>query len=469
MSPAGRWSTEHDAVVVGAGPNGLVAANLLVDAGWSVLVLEAQPDPGGAVRSDREVHPDFVTDTFSAFYPLAAASRTVQALGLEEHGLAWEHAPAVLGHPTRDGPWALLSRDRDATAAGLEASGAGDGDRWLDLCRSWDRLGGPMVDALTGPFPPVRPGLRTLTALPGAGGLDLVRTLAAPATVLAQRFEGTAPGLLLSGCAGHADLPVDGAGSGLFAVLMAMLAQTVGFPVPRGGAGELAVALTRRLEAAGGTLVCDTEVTRVEVDGGRTCGVRTATGEGHRARFAVLADVGAPALFRRLLRPEDVPARVAKQLDGFTYDPGTVKVDWALDGPVPWAVPTPQAPGTVHIADSVTQMNEATAQVAAGVVPADPFLLVGQMTASDPTRSPAGTESLWAYTHVPGPDGRATQDAGDGGIRGGGTTTTPNGWPTGSRRGWSSTRRGSGPGSWPGGSSARASWSSGTRTWWAAP
>ena len=118
-----------------------------------------------------------------------------------------------------------------------------------------------------------------------------------------------------------------------------MLGQTVGWPVPRGGAGELTAALVRRLEAAGGTVACGAEVTRVEVDGGRACGVGTATGERHRARLAVLADVGAPALFGRLLRPADVPARVARQLDGFGYDPGTVKVDWALDGPVPGPSP----------------------------------------------------------------------------------------------------------------------------------
>ena len=110
--------TLYDAVVIGAGPNGLVAANRLVDAGWSVLVLEAQPSVGGAVASAEDVHPGFVHDTFSSFYPLAAASPAVQSLRLEEHGLRWSHAPAVLGHPLPDGRWALQLRDREATAAG---------------------------------------------------------------------------------------------------------------------------------------------------------------------------------------------------------------------------------------------------------------------------------------------------------------------------------------------------------------
>ena len=416
MSPDG--DTRHDAVVVGAGPNGLVAANLLVDAGWSVLVLEAQPEPGGAVRSDREVHPDFVHDTFSAFYPLAAASATVQSLRLEEHGLQWEHAPAVLGHPTEDGAWAVLARDREVTAALLDDAAAGDGERWLDLCATWDRVGDDLIGALTSPFPPVRHGLGLVRSLPGAGGLDLVRTLASPATALARTFDGPGAGLLLAGCAGHADLPLDSTGSGVFAVLMAMLGQTVGFPVPRGGAGELTAALVRRLDAGGGELRCEAEVERVLVDGGRAVGVRTADGGRHLADRAVVADVTAPALFHALLDPADVPSRVERSMRHFEWDPGTVKVDWALDRPVPWSSPPPMAPGTVHVADSVTQMTEATAQVTSGAVPAAPFLLMGQMTATDPGRSPAGTESLWAYTHVPHPSRGGVVDAGDGGIRG---------------------------------------------------
>jgi phytoene dehydrogenase-like protein len=134
----------------------------------------------------------------------------------------------------------------------------------------------------------------------------------------------------------------------------------------------------------------------------------------------VVADVGAPALFGALLAPDDVPDRVRRSMRSFAYDPGTVKVDWALDGPVPWASPPPVAPGTVHVADSVADMARAVAQVSAGVVPASPFLLAGQMTTADPDRSPAGTESVWAYTHVPQP-GDTTADGADGaggGIRG---------------------------------------------------
>lgn len=393
----------YDAIVIGAGPNGLVAANVLADAGWSVLVLEAQPTPGGAVRSDRGVHPEFVHDTFSAFYPLALASRAVTALRLEDHGLAWEHAPAVLGHPFGEGQWAVLHRDREMTATGLDALRAGDGDAWLDLCRTWDRIGPGLVDALTSPFPPLRAGARLLPALARSGGLDTVRRLATPVTSLGRAlFAGPAARLLLAGNAGHADFPLDSPGSGVFGVLMTMLGQTVGFPVPRGGAQSLTDALVARFTGLGGRLETGAEVERIVVRGGRVTGVLTRQGDSYDAT-TVVADVAAPHLFGGLVRNEDLPPRLVRGMRDFELDPGTVKVDWALSGPAPWNGSPPHMPGTVHIADSVQEMTQTLAQVSSGVVPDRPFLLTGQMTTSDPSRSPAGTESFWAYTHVPQP------------------------------------------------------------------
>lgn len=407
-----RPESGHDVIVIGAGPNGLVAANALADAGWSVLVLEEQPTPGGSVRSDHGVQPDFVHDTFSAFYPLAAASPTLRSLGLEQHGLQWCHAPAVLGHPRPDGEWALLHRDRELTASLLDAQHPGDGEAWLSLCRQWDVIGDQLVRALLSPFPPIRHGIGALLRLPRAGGLGLLKTLLMPVDAQARRFGGDAPGLLLAGNAGHADIPLDAPGSGLMAMVLAMLGQTVGFPVPRGGASELSAALARRLSSLGGEVICGCRVTGIQVEHGRATAVVTADHRRHPARRAVVADVMAPALYQQLLPAEAVPRRVSEAVSGFELDPGTVKVDWALSGPVPWSQAPPHAPGTLHIADSLDDIRTATAQVRARTIPHQPFLLAGQMTTTDATRSPAGTESMWAYAHVPQPDGSPVEDAG---------------------------------------------------------
>jgi phytoene dehydrogenase-like protein len=405
-----------DAIVIGAGPNGLVAANHLIDAGWSVLVLEEQPTVGGAVRSDTDVHPDFVHDTFSTFYPLAAASRTIGNLGLEDYGLVWRHAPAVLGHPGVGGEWAMLHRDRNITASLMEQQHPGDGDAWLELCGMWDQIGDALITALLTPFPPVRGGLATLRHLPKVGGLDFVKMLLSPVVEMADtRFGGAAPGVLLAGNAGHADIPLDAPGSGLMGLMMTMLGQTVGFPVPEGGAGMLTQSLARRFEDRGGLVQTSARVAHIDVTNGRATGVRTADGTPYTAMRAVVADVVASSLYGQLLDPGDVPAKVHERMQHFRLDPGTVKVDWALDGPIPWASPPPYAPGTFHVADTRHQMNEALQQVHAGYVPASPFLLAGQMTTTDPTRSPAGTESVWAYTHVPQ---KTIGDAGDGSVRG---------------------------------------------------
>lgn len=391
-----------DAVVIGAGPNGLVAANLLADAGWSVEVLEAQPEPGGAVRSDRGVHPDYVSDLFSAFYPLAAASPVLARLELDQEGLRWERAPRVLAHPLPDGRCAVLSRGAAETAANLDTFAAGDGAAWLDLVATWNRLGPDLLGALFTPFPPVRSGARLAARLRSAGGLRLVRSLVLPVRRLGEeQFGGEGGRLLLAGNALHADLGPEAAGSGGYGWLMSMLGQTYGFPVPVGGAGALAASLARRLERRGGAVRCGEKVTEVVVRGGRAVGVRTERGESVPASRAVLADVSAPALYGELVDAAHLPRRVLDDLRRFQWDFATFKVDWALSGPVPWTAAEAGKAGTVHLGDGVDGLTRFAAQLATGQVPDRPFLLFGQMTTADATRSPVGTESAWAYTHVP--------------------------------------------------------------------
>ncbi|MFD3871847.1 phytoene desaturase family protein [Streptomyces sp. NPDC058623] len=405
-----------DAVVIGAGPNGLVAANLLVDAGWSVEVLEAQDEPGGAVRSDRGVDPDFVSDVFSAFYPLAAASPVLAGLDLAREGLRWTHAPRVLAHPLLDGRCAVLERRVQDTCAGLAEFADTDGDAWEALYRTWARLGPDLVQALFTPFPPVRDGLRLAGKLRAAGGLRFARMLALPVRRLGEEtFVGEGGRLLLAGNALHADLAPEAAGSGGFGWLMSMLGQSHGFPVPVGGAGALTTALVDRFRRGGGVLRCGERVASVVVRSGRAVGVRTEGGEDVPAGRAVLADTSAPALYRDLVGEEHLPARLLRDLERFQWDFATFKVDWALTGPVPWSAPGAAGAGTVHLADGVDGLTRFASRIATGYVPDEPFVLFGQMTTADPGRSPAGTESAWAYTHVPQ---RVIGDAGADGITG---------------------------------------------------
>ncbi|HMG25244.1 MAG TPA: NAD(P)/FAD-dependent oxidoreductase [Acidimicrobiia bacterium] len=394
--------TSPDAVVIGSGPNGLVGANLLADQGWQVLVLEAQPDPGGAVRSGEVTEPGYVHDRFSAFYPLAAASPVIRSLGLEEFGLRWRHAPIALANPTPDGGCVVLSTDLDETAASLDNDAPGDGAAWRDLYARWQRVGRHLVDALLTPFPPVLAGARLAAALGPAEWGRFARLLLLPVRTMAdEAFSGTGGGLLLGGNTLHTDLGPEQTLGGLFGWLLASLGQEHGFPVPQGGAGRLTDALVRRLDARGGRVVCSTAVTSIEVRGRRAVAVRTEHGDEVDAPRAVLADVGAPALYGSLVREEHLPARVVDGMRRFRYDHATVKIDWALDGPVPWTAEPARRAGTVHLGDSLDHLSEFATQLATGHIPARPFVLIGQMTTSDPTRSPPGTESLWGYTHVP--------------------------------------------------------------------
>ena len=394
-------SGDLDAIVIGAGHNGLVAANLLAERGWSVLVLEAEDEPGGAVRSGEITEQGFTSDLFSSFYPLAAASPVMRSLKLEEHGLRWRRSPLAVAHPQAGGACPVISEDIEESAASLERFAPGDGQAWRELYAYWERAGGPFLDALLRPFPPVRGGVRLAMALGPRGLLDFGRFSVLPVRRLAEeRFDGDGGGWLLGGNALHADLTPDSAGGGLFGWVLCGLGQQYGFPVAEGGSRRLIEALVSRLRGHGGRLECGVRVQQVIVRSGRACGVRTEDGREIGAG-AVLASTVAPKLYRELVGEEHLPAGFPGRLRSFQFDNATVKVDWSLDGPIPWVAEDARRAGTIHVADDMDSLTRTTAQLSRGLIPDRPFLVMGQYSMVDPTRQPPGKDTAWAYTHVP--------------------------------------------------------------------
>ena len=406
---------DYDAVVVGAGHNGLVAANHLAERGWSVKVLEANDEPGGAVRSGEITEPGFISDRFSAFYPLAAASPVIQGLRLEEHGMRWRRADAPVAHPAADGRCALLSLDLEETVASLDAFAPGDGEAWRRLYAYWERVGPAFIESLLSPFPPVKGGLRLVRALGPNGVPRFLRFSLVPVRRLAEEnFEGEGGAWLLAGNALHADLTPDSTGGGLFGWILCSLGQQYGFPVVEGGAGNMITAMIRRLQSHGGSLETGCEVEKVIVRRGRAVGVRTTAGDEIRAR-AILADVGAPRLFLELVGEEHLPGGLVGDLRRFQYDNSSVKLDWALDGPIPWTAEDARRAGTIHVAEGMDALTRTSSQLSRNLIPDRPFLVLGQYASFEPSRAPEGKECAWAYTHIPQ---NSKGDSGEDGLTG---------------------------------------------------
>jgi phytoene dehydrogenase-like protein len=383
-----------DAVVIGSGPNGLAAAATLARHGWKVLVLEAKGRPGGAAWSEELTLPGYLHDVGAAFFPFADYSPAFRFLDLAGAGLEFRNAPRESCHPAPDGSVAAISRDLEQTVKSFGA----DGSAWRRLAQWQAGMGQRLVDALLAPLPGVGPalrlGIRNLLRLARAG-LSSTRAFAV------RHFRTEAARRVVPGLALHVDLgPDDFAGAGLGLVL-ALLAADSGFRVPLGGARAITQALLRRLGEANGTLRLNTHVDRILIRGGRAVAVRTGEGEEVPFRHAVLADVGAPALFLNLLQGREVPGLLRQQMKRFRYGWGTFKMDWALSGPVPWTAEEARESAVVHAGDSLADLTAFTRQVRAGELPANPYLVIGQQSLLDPGRAPAGGHTLWAYSRVP--------------------------------------------------------------------
>jgi phytoene dehydrogenase-like protein len=392
-----------DAVVIGSGPNGLVSAIELADAGWDVLVLEAAETFGGAVRSVTD--DGWVSDRFSSNYPLGVASPVIRALELEKFGLKWANAPLPVVHLLdEEGAAAAIHPDPEETAKSLGAEHPGDGDAWLRLYEQYVTIREPLLRSLLTTWPPVVPAVKLARKLGSVGELlRFARFMAMPMHRMGQElFDGRQGPALMAGNALHADAPLSGSVSGTMGWLLVMLAQDVGFPVAAGGSSAFSGALARRAERAGALLVSGTPVAGIDVSAGRVVGVRSASGETVRVTRAVVADTSAPVLYRQLLPEATLPAGLRRDLDErYEWDYPTVKLNFRLSGPVPWKSLDARSAGVVHLGGTANELLHLSTDLDTGRIPSQPFLLIGQTTKSDPTRSPEGTEAVWAYAHLP--------------------------------------------------------------------
>lgn len=362
-----------DAIVVGAGPNGLAAAVTLAREGLRVQVLERAEEPGGAVRSSRDVTlPDVLHDLGAAVFPLAAASPVLARWPLEAHGLRWIRSPLPLAHPLEGRRAAVLADSLEGTVHDL-----GDaGERWRALTgpatERWDVLAPDLFG------PPLRvPGAPAAVARFGARAL-------LPASWVAAALGDRRAGALWAGLAAHAALPLGMAGTSISALVLAAAGQRVGWPFPEGGAGRLTGALSSYLRALGGEIALGTEIRDL--------------GEVPSARV-VLLDV-TPAQLRRLAAGR-LPDGYDRALRRYRSGEAVVKVDLAVEGGLPWTDPACADAGTVHLGGEWREIASAEAAVTRGRLPAHPYVLVAQPGRFDRTRVHDGLEPVWAYAHLP--------------------------------------------------------------------
>lgn len=367
-----RSSSRYDAVVVGSGPNGLAAAITVAQAGYSVLVLEAADTPGGGARTAELTLPGFRHDVCSAIHPLATGSPFLSTLPLEEHGLEWIHPRYPVAHPLDDGSAAVLERDVGATADALgEDAGAYRRLVW-SLVRDWDKIAAGAMGPLRPPRDPIAMGRFGLRALRSARGL-------ADSWLRTERARA-----LFAGIAAHSVTPLEFRGSAAAGLVLQVAGHAVGWPMPRGGAQSITDAMVSYLQSLGGEVV-----TGVRVD---------SLDELPQARVLLL-DVGARELAR--IAGDRLSSGYKRRLDAFQYGPGVFKMDWALDGPIPWTAVECEGGGTLHLGGTLEEIAEAEAAVWRGEHPERPFVLLAQPTMFDETRAPEGKHVAWAYCHVP--------------------------------------------------------------------
>jgi phytoene dehydrogenase-like protein len=365
-------SETFDAVVVGSGPNGLVAAIALARQKKSVLVLEGRDTLGGGLRSAELTLPGFVHDMCAEVLPLTLGSPFLRTVPLSEFGLELLQPQIPLAHPLDGGRAAVLDRSLERTAHGLGADGAAYRRLMGPIVAGWR----PLLEILLGPFRwPAQPWMLARFGLAAI----------LPATVLARvNFRQAPAQALLAGVSAHSMLSLERPISAAFGLVLAMLAHAVGWPIARGGSQRVTDALVGYLESLGGQ-------------------TRTNT---HVNSLAELPRHGAALLDltpRQILQIQEteLPRSYRQQLARYRYGPGVFKIDWALAAPIPWQAEACRVAGTVHLGGTLAEVASAEAAVWRGEHPARPFVILAQPTIVDPSRTPADRHTAWAYCHVP--------------------------------------------------------------------
>ena len=362
----------YDAVIVGAGPNGLAAAIVFAQTGRSVLVLEAQRTIGGGARSAELTLPGFVHDPCSAVHPMAVATPFFRSLPLAQHGLRWIEPPACMAHPFDDGPPAMLRTSIDATGATLGADAVAYDRLMRPFVDQWEALS---ADALAPVHIPRHPFLL------GRFGLAALRSASALAE---SRFRGEQARGLFAGLAAHSIMPLTRAATASIGLVLGIVAHRTGWPIPAGGSQRIANALASYLRSLGGEIETESPVTSLrDIPSARSILLDVTP----RGALAIAGDRFSTS-YRRAL-------------ESFKPGSGVCKVDWALSAPVPWRDRACAEAGTIHLGNTLDEIAASEDAPFHGRHAEKPFVLAAQPSLFDPTRAPAGSHTFWGYCHVP--------------------------------------------------------------------
>jgi len=365
-------SPSSDAIVVGAGPNGLAATIELARAGLSVTLLEGEEEIGGGARTAELTLPGFLHDVCSAIYPMGIGSPFFNSLPLSEHGLEWIHPEAPVAHPLDDGSAIMLERSLSDTADGLGEDAAAWRNLMKPLVESWPEL----AEDILGP-----PGIPRHPFILARFARNALRSAESLARDL---FRDRRARALFAGLAAHSFLPLDKPGSAAIGLVLGLTGHAVGWPVAKGGAGRITRALAAHLKFLGGTIETRRTIRSLE--------------EIPDARV-VLLDVTPKQLLE--MAGEHLPPLYRRRLRHYRYGPGAFKVDWALSGPIPWRAVDCARAGTAHLGGEMEEISAGEKAVWQGRHPERPFVLLGQQSLFDPLRARVGCHTGWAYCHVP--------------------------------------------------------------------